>query len=98
MENANIKWFLSLNKNDIPAQAKESNSTFRSITVDNEEIEFSKGFTDLHTRVYENILDGNGYGIEDARASIELAYKIRNATPGKSFDCIHPIVKKLLHK
>jgi UDP-N-acetyl-2-amino-2-deoxyglucuronate dehydrogenase len=98
MENANIKWFLSLDKNDIPAHAKESNSTYRSITVDNEEIEFSKGFTDLHTRVYENILDGNGYGIEDVRASIELAYKIRNAAPGKNYDDLHPIVKKLLNK
>ena len=98
LENANIKWFLSLNKNDIPAHAKESNSTFRSITVDNEEIEFSTGFTDLHTRVYENILDGNGYGIEDVRASIELAYKIRNAAPVKNSDYLHPIVKQLLNK
>jgi len=98
LENANIKWFLSLNKNDIPAHVKESNSTFRSITVDNEEIEFSTGFTDLHTRVYENILDGNGYGIEDVRASIELAYKIRNAAPVKNSDYLHPIVKKLLNK
>ena len=98
LENANIKWFLSLNKNDIPAHVEESNSTFRSITVDNEEIEFSTGFTDLHTRVYENILDGNGYGIEDVRASIELAYKIRNAAPVKNSDYLHPIVKKLLNK
>ena len=98
LENANIKWFLSLDKNDIPAHVKEINSTFRSITVDNEEIEFSTGFTDLHTRVYENILDGNGYGIEDARASIELAYKIRNAAPVKNSDYLHPIVKKLLNK
>lgn len=98
LDNANIKWFLSLDKNDIPERAKESNSTFRSITVDNEEIEFSKGFTDLHTRVYENILDGKGYGIEDARASIELAYKIRNAAPGSNYDYIHPIAKKILKK
>ncbi|MBT8380946.1 MAG: Gfo/Idh/MocA family oxidoreductase, partial [Ignavibacteria bacterium] len=98
LENANIKWFLSLNKNDIPPHAKESNSTFRSIKVDNKEIEFSKGFTNLHTRVYENILDGNGYGIEDARASIELAYKIRNAAHCNNFDYLHPIVKKLLKK
>ena len=98
LENANIKWFLSLNKSDMPAHAKESNSTFRSITVDNEEIEFSTGFTDLHTRVYENILDGNGYGIEDVRASIELAYKIRNAAPVKNSDYLHPIIKKLLNK
>jgi len=98
LENANIKWFLSLNKNDIPANAKESNSTFRSITVDKEEIEFSTGFTDLHTMVYQNILDGKGYGIEDARPSIELAYKIRNAVPGKNYEYLHPIVKKLLNK
>ncbi|NNL22655.1 MAG: oxidoreductase, partial [Ignavibacteriaceae bacterium] len=58
----------------------------------------SKGFTNLHTRVYENILDGNGYGIEDARASIELAHKIRNAAPGNNFDYLHPIVKKILKK
>ncbi len=98
LDNANIKWFLSLNKNDIPAHAKERNSTFRSIIVDGEEIEFSTGFSDLHTRVYENILDGNGFGIEDARPSIELAHKIRNAVPGKNYEYLHPIIKKLLNK
>jgi len=52
----------------------------------------------LHTRVYENILDGNGFGIEDARPSIELAHKIRNAVPGNNYEFCHPIIKKLLNK
>ncbi len=98
LENANIKWFLSLDGNDIPANAKKDNSTFRSIKVDDEEIEFSTGFTDLHTRVYENILEGNGFGIDDARPSIELAYKIRNAVPVSKIETAHPIVKNILTK
>ncbi|MFA5804178.1 MAG: hypothetical protein WC879_06010, partial [Melioribacteraceae bacterium] len=52
--------------------------TFRSIKIDNEEIEFTEGFTDLHTKVYEKTLVGKGFGIEEARNSIELVYKLRN--------------------
>jgi UDP-N-acetyl-2-amino-2-deoxyglucuronate dehydrogenase len=61
-------------------------TTFRSITVDGQEIEFSEGFTDLHTRIYQQVLAGGGFGIDDARPSIELTSSIRTAAlkPGSS--------------
>jgi UDP-N-acetyl-2-amino-2-deoxyglucuronate dehydrogenase len=68
-------------------------TTFRSITVDGEEIEFTEGFTDLHTRVYEQTLAGHGHGISDARPSIELVHRIRNTTPGGDAER-HPFVAK----
>lgn len=78
LENANVKWFLSIDKNDLPSDvALNGKRTYRSITIDGNEIEFSEGFTDLHTRVYERTLQGNGFGISDARDSIELVQKIR---------------------
>ncbi|SLM29327.1 conserved hypothetical protein [Desulfamplus magnetovallimortis] len=78
LDRADVKWSLSTDRNDLPKEAMEKGiPTFRSITVDGEEIEFSGGFTDLHTLVYQEILDGKGYGIEDARASIELVSKFR---------------------
>ena len=82
LEKARVKWFLSIDRNDLPQSCKEKNkTTFRSLTVDNTEIEFSGGFTDLHTVVYKHILEGKGYGIDDARASIQLAHDIRHAKP-----------------
>jgi len=81
LEKARVHWFLSLDRNDLPEAAVECGlSTFRSITVDGKEVEFSEGFADLHTTVYQETLEGRGFGIEDARPSIELAYQIRNAT------------------
>ena len=82
LEKANIRWFLSLDRNDLPKKGKENNqTTFRSIKIDEREIEFSGGFTDLHTVSYQEILDGRGYGIAEARNSIEIAHKIRNQVP-----------------
>ena len=82
LEKANIKWFLSLDGNDLPKKAKKNNQpTYRSIKIDEKEIEFSGGFTDLHTVSYQDILDGRGYGITEARNSIEIAHKIRNQVP-----------------
>lgn len=79
LERADVDWHLSIDRNDLPDEAvKEGKPTFRSITVDGDEIEFSGGFTDLHNRVYEDILNGKGYGIEDARASVELVSKLRS--------------------
>ncbi len=79
LENAFVKWVLSINFSDLPeAAVKAGKSTYRSIKLDGEEIEFSEGFTNLHTEVYKDILSGGGFGIKDARPSIELAYKIRN--------------------
>jgi UDP-N-acetyl-2-amino-2-deoxyglucuronate dehydrogenase len=79
LKQANVNWFLSINYDHIPAAVKAAGKrTFRSIKVAGEEIEFSEGFTDLHTRSYEEILKGNGFTIHDARPSIDLVYRIRS--------------------
>lgn len=79
-ERARVRWFLSLNVDDIPeAQRTAGQRTFRSITIDGEEIEFSGGFTDLHTRSYEEILAGRGFGLEENRVAISTVAYIRNA-------------------
>ena len=79
-ESARIRWFLSIDSEHIPEAAKaEGKKTFRSIKVDDEEVEFSGGFTDLHTVSYQEILKGNGFGLDDALNSIEIVHKIRNA-------------------
>lgn len=94
LENARVRWFLSLDYNDIPERVKAAGKrTFRCITVDNEEIEFSEGFTDLHTLTYREILAGRGFGLNDARQSVETAYQIRNATPIGLKDDYHPMLK-----
>jgi len=80
LDKARVRWFLSVDKSDLPEEAMEKGkTTYRSITVDDEEIEFSEGFTDLHTTVYSEIIAGRGFGIEDARPSINLAYQIRHS-------------------
>jgi len=96
LEKADVRWFLSLDKTDLPQQAvKEGKPTFRSITVDGQQVEFSGGFTDLHTVVYQNTLQGNGFGISDARPSIQLAYDIRHANPtGIEHREYHPALLK----
>ncbi len=79
LSNANINWKLSIDSNDLPEQAKEkSQFTWRSITVDGKEIEFSGGFTDLHTVSYQNILSGKGYRPSDTLQSIQIVHDIRN--------------------
>lgn len=78
LEQANVKWFLSINYDHIPKDIKEKGKrTYRSLTIEGEEIEFSDGFTDLHTKSYENIMRGNGFGAAEARKSIELVNQIR---------------------
>lgn len=80
LERARVKWMLSIDATTLPKSVQEKGQrTYRSIRIEGEEIEFSEGFTDLHTRSYEEILKGNGFGINDARASIELVHTIRNA-------------------
>lgn len=77
-QNARVKWFLSTDSNYLPIEVKEKGqTTYRSITIDGEEIEFSGGFTDLHTMVYQDILEGKGYGLEEARTAIEIVHQIR---------------------
>ncbi|GAB4335096.1 MAG: UDP-N-acetyl-2-amino-2-deoxy-D-glucuronate oxidase [Calditrichia bacterium] len=78
LEKARVKWQLSLEKADLPEAVRQKGQpTYRSITVNGEEVEFSGGFTDLHTVVYRDILNGGGYGLEDARPAIEVAHRIR---------------------
>ncbi len=97
LENARVRWFLSLDYNDIPDDVKKSGKrTYRSITVDGEEIEFSEGFTDLHTQTYREILEGRGFGISEARQSVETVYTIRNSKPAGLQGNYHPILKKVL--
>lgn len=94
LEKARVRWFLSLDRSDLPQEAvKEGKPTFRSIEVDGNEVEFSGGFTDLHTVVYEDILSGKGYRLEDVRPSVELAYNIRHidAVAGKG-EKVHPLI------
>lgn len=95
LENANVKWFLSIDKKDLPDDIKAKNQrTYRSITIDGEEIEFSGGFTDLHTIIYQDVLNGKGFGLEHARPSIELVHKIRNDKIIGPNDMSHPFLKK----
>jgi UDP-N-acetyl-2-amino-2-deoxyglucuronate dehydrogenase len=95
LERARIRWFLSVDSKDLPKEIQSNGQrTYRSIKVNNEEVEFSTGFTDLHTRSYEKILEGEGFGVEDARKSIELAYNIRSTEPvGYKGEC-HPLAGK----
>jgi UDP-N-acetyl-2-amino-2-deoxyglucuronate dehydrogenase len=79
LERADLAWFMSADPADLPFEATAGKkTTFRSITVDGQEVEFSEGFTELHTRSYEEILAGRGSGIDDARPSIELAHRVRD--------------------
>jgi UDP-N-acetyl-2-amino-2-deoxyglucuronate dehydrogenase len=82
LEKARVRWFLSLDSQDLPETARMAGKrTYRSIVMDNTEIEFSEGFTDLHTKSYEEILAGRGFGLKEAQSSVEMVYQIRNSTP-----------------
>lgn len=79
-ERARVRWFLSVDPTDLPFAAVPGKSTtFRSISIDGEEVEFTEGFTDLHTRIYEETLQSRGFGLNDARAAIELVHRIRSS-------------------
>ncbi len=94
LENARVRWFLSIDYNDLPASVKESGKrTYRSIRVDGEEFEFSEGFADLHTETYREILEGRGFGLNEARQSVISAYTIRNSKPIGLTGDYHPFLK-----
>jgi len=96
LEKARVKWFLSLDRNDLPFVVKESGkTTHRSLILNTEKFEFSDGFADLHTEVYRQVLSGQGFGIDDARPSIELAHEIRSAVPVGLKGEYHPLAKIL---
>lgn len=96
LEKARVRWFLSIDYSHIPASVKaQGKRTFRSLKMEGEEIEFSEGFTDLHTKSYENILQGEGFGLEEAKASIETVYAIRNSRPLGITERSHHLLKEL---
>jgi UDP-N-acetyl-2-amino-2-deoxyglucuronate dehydrogenase len=93
LAHASVRWFLSTDRRDLPESATAAGrTTFRSITVDGEEVEFTEGFTDLHTRVYEEVLAGRGFGIADARPSVELAARIRTSPVATMGVARHPML------
>lgn len=94
LERADVCWFLSLDASDLRgAREPGKKATFRSLTADGEEIGFTDGFDDLHTRVYQEILAARGLGIEEARASIELVHAIRTQPTSKRPTALHPILE-----
>ena len=96
LKKARVRWYLSLRKETIPEAARqEEMSTYRSITMEGEEIEFSGGFTDLHTDSYRDILDGKGFGIYEAKKSIDIVHNIRTSKPLGLKGDYHPILKTL---
>lgn len=93
---ARVRWFLSIDISDVPVSVRnESQRTYRSITVDGDEIEFSGGFTDLHTHSYEEILAGRGFGLEENRVAIETVALIRTATPLGLTGDYHPFLNNI---
>ena len=93
-KNARVRWFLSINEHDLPVHIKDKGQrTYRSITIDDEELEFSSGFTDLHTKSYEHILKGKGFGMEEAQKSIQIVHDIRNTSISRKGN-LHPFCKK----
>jgi UDP-N-acetyl-2-amino-2-deoxyglucuronate dehydrogenase len=92
LERADARWYLSIDPNDLPVPAEPGRlTTHRSITVDGKEIEFTDGFADLHTRVYAETLAGRGFGVDDARPSIELVYKMRVDELSQDPATMHPL-------
>ncbi len=91
-ERARVQWYLSLDIEDVPQSEREKGKrTYRSLTSNGEALEFSGGFTDLHTEVYREILSGKGYGLQDSRTAIETVAHIRNASVTKKNNLAHPM-------
>lgn len=96
-ERADVSWFLSLDRNDLPDSVKGKKTTYRSITVDGEEVEFSEGFTDLHTRSYEEIIAGRRFGLDEVRPSIDIVSAFRNAPIARS-NGVHAFAQRRMYK
>lgn len=95
LKNARVRWFLSIDRNDLPQSAvKSGKTTYRSLQIEGKELEFSEGFTDLHTESYKNILAGKGFGVADTYESINIVYTIRNVKPIGLVGDYHPFLKK----
>lgn len=99
LEKARVRWFLSINPDTLPEAVKaKGGRTYRSLTMEEQEIEFSDGFTELHTHSYQGILDGNGFGLEEARKSIEIVHYIRHMDPIGLKGDYHPLAQSALTK
>ena len=95
LENARVRWFLSVDVNDLPdGWLASGKHAYRALVMGDDAFDFSTGFDNLHTRVYEDMIAGNGFGIEDARASIELVHQIRVAELSSADERAHPIVRR----
>lgn len=95
LDRANVRWFMSLDYNDIPpTQKAEGKRVYRNISIDGNEFEFSEGFTDLHTLSYQEILKNNGFSIDEARKSIQLVYNIRNSKAVGIKNDYHPLARQ----
>jgi UDP-N-acetyl-2-amino-2-deoxyglucuronate dehydrogenase len=95
-ERARVRWFLSIDANDLPDEVKGKKTTYRNIDISGEQLEFSEGFTDLHTVSYQEILAGRGYGLDAARHAVETVDVIRAATLSPITSDVHPFVKRLV--
>ena len=96
LEHARVRWFLSINADHLPdEQVAKGQRTFRSVTVDGEEIEFTDGFADLHTESYRHIMEAGGFGLEDARCAVETVFQIRNASETPLAGEFHPFCLKV---
>jgi UDP-N-acetyl-2-amino-2-deoxyglucuronate dehydrogenase len=96
-ERARVKWFLSIDANNLPENAIQGEKkTYRSIMIGDEELEFSGGFTDLHTQSYQNVLAGKGYGLEENRTAIETVEGIRDQAVVANPEHYHPLMSKLI--
>jgi UDP-N-acetyl-2-amino-2-deoxyglucuronate dehydrogenase len=96
-QRADISWFLSIDRNDLPESVKGKKTTFRSVTVDDEEVEFSEGFTDLHTRSYEEIVAGRGFGLDEVRPSIDIVSTFRTAPIVRS-NGVHAFAQRTMRR
>lgn len=95
LEKATVRWFLSIDKSDLPREcAKNGRFAYRALTINDEPIDFSDGFTDLHTKVYEEILSGRGHGIDDAKPSLQLVDLINHSEVCPSSKTAHPFLIK----
>jgi UDP-N-acetyl-2-amino-2-deoxyglucuronate dehydrogenase len=94
-KHARVRWFLSLDVNHVPPTSRDKGQrTYRSISINGEELEFSGGFTDLHTVSYQEILAGRGFGLEENRVAIETVSKIRGSAPNLALGEVHPFLTK----
>ena len=96
LENANVKWLLSCNSMYLPSEIKKAGkTTYRSLKIDNKEFEFSTGFTELHTKSYEQILKGNGFGVEEVKTAVKLVHKMKYNKPTGLVENSHPLLRSL---